>query len=277
MTKPFHVGHCARNGLLAALLAREGMTANPAALEHPQGFFAVYNGAGTFDAERICRTGATPLDLVEPGHRLQAASLLRQHASGGRRPARSCAARTVSRRIRRLVESWTHPRRLKHTNRPNPTDGPRRQVQRPIRACPRPCGGHRQSRPFLRRGRARSGDPGSCMAQDTGRPASRRPHGDDRALLRAGARHHDGRANVSRLLSTGRSAATATIRCRREPLEAKFRDCAHRCSRTRRQPPAGDSSPSRPPVRSRCCPTIIADGDQPAPLEERVCPPRDGM
>src|SRR5947209_6471341 len=53
MTKPFHIGHAARNGLLAALLAREGMTANPAALEHPQGFFAVYNGAGTFDASRI--------------------------------------------------------------------------------------------------------------------------------------------------------------------------------------------------------------------------------
>src|SRR5205814_1903781 len=30
MTKPLHVGHTARNGLFAALLARDGFTANPA-------------------------------------------------------------------------------------------------------------------------------------------------------------------------------------------------------------------------------------------------------
>ena len=33
MTKPLHVGHSARNGLFAALMVREGFTANPAALE----------------------------------------------------------------------------------------------------------------------------------------------------------------------------------------------------------------------------------------------------
>ena len=53
MTKPFHVGHCARNGLLAALLAAEGMTANPRRLEDAQGFFNVYNGPGTFDADKL--------------------------------------------------------------------------------------------------------------------------------------------------------------------------------------------------------------------------------
>ena len=34
MVKPLHVGHCARNGLLAALLADAGYDANPAVLEH---------------------------------------------------------------------------------------------------------------------------------------------------------------------------------------------------------------------------------------------------
>ena len=67
MTKPFHVGHAARNGLLAALLARNGMNANPAALEDSQGFFLVYNGAGTFAAERILQEWGQPLDLIEPG------------------------------------------------------------------------------------------------------------------------------------------------------------------------------------------------------------------
>src|SRR3954469_5123744 len=42
MMKPLHVGHCSRNGLFAALLAREGYTANAAtAFEHKQGFFNV--------------------------------------------------------------------------------------------------------------------------------------------------------------------------------------------------------------------------------------------
>src|ERR1700730_16875592 len=39
MTKPLHVGHAARNGLMAALLAADGFTANTGALEHAQGFF----------------------------------------------------------------------------------------------------------------------------------------------------------------------------------------------------------------------------------------------
>src|SRR5216684_411370 len=45
MTKPFHAGHAARSGVLAALLAREGWTASEQALEGPQGFFNVL-GAG---------------------------------------------------------------------------------------------------------------------------------------------------------------------------------------------------------------------------------------
>lgn len=67
MTKPYHVGHCSRNGLLAALLAREGMSANSNALTHPQGFFEVFNGAGTYAPERVLQNFADPLDIVEVG------------------------------------------------------------------------------------------------------------------------------------------------------------------------------------------------------------------
>ncbi|HEX2940036.1 MAG TPA: MmgE/PrpD family protein, partial [Rhodopila sp.] len=42
MTKPLHVGHAVRDGLLAALLAEGGFTANPAAFEHKQGFLDVF-------------------------------------------------------------------------------------------------------------------------------------------------------------------------------------------------------------------------------------------
>ncbi len=83
MTKPLHVGHCSRNGMLAALLAADGFTANSGALEHRQGFLHVFNGEGNFDAD------ADPARLGSAvGHRAawcgdQAVSVLRQHASGG--------------------------------------------------------------------------------------------------------------------------------------------------------------------------------------------------
>jgi 2-methylcitrate dehydratase PrpD len=45
MVKPLHAGLAARNGVLAALLARAGMTASGAAIDGPQGFLAAMDGA----------------------------------------------------------------------------------------------------------------------------------------------------------------------------------------------------------------------------------------
>lgn len=67
MTKPLHAGHCTRNGLYAALLAREGFTANPDAFEHKQGFFNVYNGPGNFDVSKVLESWGQPLDVLSPG------------------------------------------------------------------------------------------------------------------------------------------------------------------------------------------------------------------
>jgi len=67
MTKPYHVGHAARHGLLAARLAQQGFTANLEAFEHKQGFFNVYNGPGHFHPERALQDWASPWDIVEPG------------------------------------------------------------------------------------------------------------------------------------------------------------------------------------------------------------------
>ena len=54
MTKPFHAGHAARNGVFAALLAREGLTSAEAALDGTQGYAAAFSqmklGAATFEA-----------------------------------------------------------------------------------------------------------------------------------------------------------------------------------------------------------------------------------
>ena len=54
MTKPFHAGHAARNGVFAAMLAREGFTASDTALDGTQGYAAAFSqtklGAGAFEA-----------------------------------------------------------------------------------------------------------------------------------------------------------------------------------------------------------------------------------
>jgi 2-methylcitrate dehydratase PrpD len=123
MTKPLHVGHTARNGLFAALLARAGFTAYNAALEHKQGFLMVFNGAGTFDAEIILRDWGEPYDIVRPGLGVK------QHpCCGSTHPAidallllrmvHDIAPERVAR-----IDSWTHPRRLAHTDRPDPQSG----------------------------------------------------------------------------------------------------------------------------------------------------------
>jgi len=121
MTKPLHVGHCARNGLLAVLLARRGCTAHAAAFEHRQGFFNVFNGPDEWHAERILAHWADPLEIVSPGagykeypccaatHAALDATFNLLRAHGPLAPER------IAR-----VDAWTPARRLAHTNRPEP-------------------------------------------------------------------------------------------------------------------------------------------------------------
>ena len=120
MTKPMHVGECARNGVLAVLLAREGFTASPDAFEHKQGFFRVFNGEGNFDADAIFRDWASPLDIIQPG-----IAIKQYPCCGSTHPAVDAMLALVTENslqphdVERVV-SWTHPRRLAHTNRPHP-------------------------------------------------------------------------------------------------------------------------------------------------------------
>jgi 2-methylcitrate dehydratase PrpD len=118
--KPLHVGHCARNGLFAALLARGGYTASPVAFEHKQGYFEVYNGAGNYDAEKILPAWANPLDIVEPG-----IAIKQYPCCGSTHPAIDAMLELVRRHDLKpcaveRIQSWTHARRLEHTNRPDP-------------------------------------------------------------------------------------------------------------------------------------------------------------
>lgn len=120
MTKSLHVGHCSRDGLFATLLAKQGFTAHAEAFEHKQGFFNVFNGAGTFDSEKILDHWADPLDIVEPG-----VAIKQYPCCGSTHPALDAVIEIV--RTHRIepddvsqIDAWIHARRLEHTNRPDP-------------------------------------------------------------------------------------------------------------------------------------------------------------
>jgi 2-methylcitrate dehydratase PrpD len=120
MTKPLHVGHCTRNGLFAALLARDGFTANDGAFEHKQGFLNVFNGAGNYDAGKILPAWGKPFDIVKPG------IAIKQYPCCGSTHSALDAMLRLAREHKpdagdiERIDVWTHSRRLEHTNRPEP-------------------------------------------------------------------------------------------------------------------------------------------------------------
>lgn len=121
MAKPLHVGHCARNGLLAARLAAHGFTANTGSVfEDEQGFLDVFNGPGTYDTARALAAWASPLDIVAPG-----IAIKQYPCCGSTHPAIDAMLSLVREKRPRVedvvrVEGWIHERRLKHTDRPDP-------------------------------------------------------------------------------------------------------------------------------------------------------------
>jgi len=70
MTKPLHAGLASKNGLLAALLAGRGFTANPDSLSGLKGFFDVYAGSLPYDPEPLSSLGVS-YDLAERGIKIK--------------------------------------------------------------------------------------------------------------------------------------------------------------------------------------------------------------
>ena len=120
MVKPLHIGQCTRNGLFAALLARDGFSAGDRAFEHKQGYFNVFNGEGNYDAGKILPDWAQPLDIVTPG------IAIKQYPCCGSTHSALDAMLKLAREHKlapediERVDVWTHTRRLEHTNRPEP-------------------------------------------------------------------------------------------------------------------------------------------------------------
>jgi 2-methylcitrate dehydratase PrpD len=123
MTKPLHVGHCARNGVMAALLAEQKFTANDGAFEHKQGFLDVFNGVGNYDESRLLDGWANPFNIVRPG------LAIKQHPCCG--STHSSIDTMLALRVQHgltpenvaAISIRPHPRRLAHTNRPDPKTG----------------------------------------------------------------------------------------------------------------------------------------------------------
>jgi 2-methylcitrate dehydratase PrpD len=122
MTKPLHVGHCTRNGLMAALLAEQGFSAAPDALEHPHGFLEAFNGAGNYDVGRMLDGWYEPPAIVDPG-----LGVKQFPCCGSTHPAIFVALRVrtehqLDPREIEAVEVLTHPLRLPHTDNPAPAN-----------------------------------------------------------------------------------------------------------------------------------------------------------
>ena len=120
MTKPLHAGHCSRNGLYAALMAKEGFTASDEAFEHPHGFFELFNGAGNYHVEKILEGWANPLDVLAPGIGLkQYPCCASTHSAIDATLILRERHNLTADRVKKIV-SITHAPALAHTNRPDP-------------------------------------------------------------------------------------------------------------------------------------------------------------
>jgi 2-methylcitrate dehydratase PrpD len=67
MTKPFHAGRAAENGVLSAILAGKGWTGDQHILEAPLGFFHVFSGSGHCEPDKVVNQLGDPFDIERPG------------------------------------------------------------------------------------------------------------------------------------------------------------------------------------------------------------------
>jgi 2-methylcitrate dehydratase PrpD len=120
MTKPLHIGHSSRNGLLAALLAEGEFDAATDVFEHHQGFLNVFNGPGTYDIDKLFANWAEPWEIDA-----DSIGLKQFPCCGSTHPAIMMALalrREEQVRVGDIdgIEILPHGRRLRHTNTPSP-------------------------------------------------------------------------------------------------------------------------------------------------------------
>jgi 2-methylcitrate dehydratase PrpD len=67
MTKPFNAGHAAKGGVIAAMLAKEGFTADASIFDGEDGFLSTYGGKDGRPLGELLDGLAQPWEVVKPG------------------------------------------------------------------------------------------------------------------------------------------------------------------------------------------------------------------
>lgn len=121
MTKPLHVGRCAHDGLMAALLVKRGFTAKLNALEQKEGFFAAFDGLSNVHVERMMANldGLLEIEARDIG-------LKQFPCCGSTHPAilamlQMVECEKVTPTDVTSITIRAHKARLPHTNNPEPT------------------------------------------------------------------------------------------------------------------------------------------------------------
>ena len=121
MTKPLHVGLCAKSGLLAAKLVANGFTGETLAFEHKQGFFAAYDGLENVHVERLFDHWGETLEIEQERFGLKQFPCCGSTHPAIRAMLDIVAVHAVAARDVESIEITAHRRRLPHTDNPHPT------------------------------------------------------------------------------------------------------------------------------------------------------------
>ena len=176
---------------------------------------------------RSCATGAQPWDIVQPG-----VAIKQYPCCGSTHPAVDAMLSLVREHaltpaMVERVDSWTHPRRLAHTNRPDPQS--ELDAKFSVQYClARALLDRRVSLEHFEGDSFREpNDPRVAAAHPCG-AASRDADGEHRAFRCRGASDADRWACADREGGAAAWGAGRRIHCRVELLEAKFLNCAAR-------------------------------------------------
>jgi 2-methylcitrate dehydratase PrpD len=67
MTKPFNAGHAAKGGVIAAMLAKQGFTADTSIFDGKDGFLSIYGGGDGQPLGELLGRLARPWEAIQPG------------------------------------------------------------------------------------------------------------------------------------------------------------------------------------------------------------------
>ena len=67
MTKPFNAGHAAKNGVIAAVMAKQGFTADISIFDGKDGFLSTYGGEDGKPLSELLGRLAQPWEVIQPG------------------------------------------------------------------------------------------------------------------------------------------------------------------------------------------------------------------